>query len=111
LIQWVERQNLYHLQYKFSGNDIIQKYYISAVDSIDFEGDIVVNPKVEIKEITAVNPGEEYIFIPCSQLKCNLIVTALEPKSMLGLATYKKFAPLLKAGENFPVLRVIKKNN
>jgi len=111
LIQWVERQNLYHLQYKFSGNDIIQQYYISTIDSIDFEGDIVVNPKVEIKEITAVNPGEEYIFIPCSQLKCNLIVTALEPKSMLGLATYKKFASLLKAGENFPVLRVIKKNN
>jgi hypothetical protein len=40
-------------------------------------------------------------------LKGNLIVLALEPKSMLGLVTYKNFAGLLKKGDKFPVLRVV----
>jgi hypothetical protein len=38
-----------------------------------------------------------------------MIVLAMEPKSILGLVTYKDYAHLLKAGEAFPVLRVVKK--
>jgi len=38
-----------------------------------------------------------------------MIVMALEPKSMLGLATYPKFAGLLNGWESFPILRVIEK--
>ncbi len=40
-----------------------------------------------------------------------MIVQALEPKSMLGLATYKQFEHLLKEGESFPVLRVVNKSH
>ena len=36
-----------------------------------------------------------------------MIVIALEPKSMLGLVTYKQFENLLKAGKPFPILRVM----
>jgi len=35
-------------------------------------------------------------------------VIALEPKSMLGLATYRQFSYLLKKGEYYPVLRVVR---
>ena len=42
-------------------------------------------------------------------MKGNMIVLALEPKSELGLVTYKQYADLLKVGEVFPVLRVVKK--
>jgi hypothetical protein len=38
-----------------------------------------------------------------------MVVLALEPKSELGLVTYRQFADLLKTGETFPVLRVLKK--
>ena len=51
----------------------------------------------------------DYIYVPTSQLKGNMIVIALEPKSMLGLVTYKGFAHLLKVRRKFPILRVIKK--
>ena len=44
----------------------------------------------------------DYIYLPTNQLKGSLIVIALEPKSMLGLVTYKNFSHLLKAGEEFP---------
>jgi len=54
--------------------------------------------------------GEDYIYLGASQLKGNMIVIALEPKSMLGLVTYKQFAHLLKAGEKFPILRGLKNN-
>ena len=74
---------------------------------MDFERDTIVNPIVEVKVIPNGLTEDDYIFIPTNQLKNNLIIIALEPKSMLGLVTYKKFEYLLKQGENYPILRVI----
>jgi hypothetical protein len=105
---WAVRQNLIISDYDFTQDLFIQEYFISEIDSIDFEGDTVVNPIVELRDVK-IKP-DAYHFIPTNQLKNNLIVTALEPKSILGLVTYKQYAHLLKAGEYFPVLRVIKKN-
>jgi hypothetical protein len=108
LVDWVGRQALEVLPYNNQDNFKIEQYFISKVDSIDFEGDIVANPTLETREIRLTVNEKDYLFIPTAQLKGNLIVIALEPKSMLGLATYKDFNFLLKKGENFPVLRVIK---
>ena len=77
---------------------------------MDFEGDIVVNPNAELREVQNKINEEEYYFIPTNQLKNNLIVIALEPKSMLGLVTYKNYEHLLNAGEYFPILRVVNTN-
>jgi hypothetical protein len=73
---------------------------------MDFERDIIINPVVEAKEFKGNIIPSDYLYIPTAQLKGNLIVLALEPKSELGLVTYKQYAHLLKAGEEFPVLRV-----
>jgi len=109
LYDWAIRQNLTITPFQLTPDKSIQEYYISSIDSIDFEGDTVVNPNVELREVVEKIIEEEYYFIPTNQLKNNLIVTALEPKSMLGLVTYKEFEHLLKAGEYFPVLRVVAK--
>jgi hypothetical protein len=82
---------------------------INRIDSIDFEGDIVANPEVTAREFSLAITDHNYYFISTAQLKGNMIVMALEPKSMLGLATYKQFPHLLKSGESYPILRVIKK--
>ncbi|MCX6267360.1 MAG: hypothetical protein NTW16_08400, partial [Bacteroidetes bacterium] len=66
---------------------------------------------VVLTEQKALPDISGYIFIPTSQLKGNLLILALEPKSMLGLVTYPKYAPLLKSGQPFPVLRVMKNRN
>jgi len=87
----------------------IEQYLVSAIDSVDFEGDMVADPALAVKVLKKLPPGRGYIFIPANQLKGNLLVLALEPKSMLGLATYKQFAHLVQAGEEFPVSRVVKK--
>jgi hypothetical protein len=106
---WVERQGIIKGPYNPKHSDKIEMYEVQSIDSIDFEGDIVVNPALTIKQpAKAINPYD-YIYLPTKQLKGNMIVIALEPKSMLGLATYKEFSHLLKQGEEFPVLRVIKK--
>jgi len=110
LYDWSVRQNLNITDFNFTNDYDFQRYFVSEIDSIDFEGDTVVNPAVELKEIQNEIKHNEYFFIPTSQLKNNLIVTALEPKSILGLVTYKQYAHLLKAGESFPVLRVVNKN-
>jgi hypothetical protein len=85
----------------------IGQYIITKVGSIDFEGDTIVDPQVTLNEITVL-PDGVYLLIPTAQLKGNMVVQALEPKSMLGLVTYEKYAHLLKAGQPFPVLRLMK---
>jgi hypothetical protein len=107
LYDWAVRQNLTIQSFTYSSDKLIQQYFVNEIDSIDFEGDTVVNPDVELREVQVEINGNEYYFIPTNQLKNNLIVTAFEPKSILGLVTYKNYEHLLKAGEYFPVLRVV----
>jgi hypothetical protein len=109
LTEWVDRQGITSQAYKQQRGYKIEFYEIPAIDSIDFEGDIVVNPSVKTKVLSKTIVPEDYIYLPTNQLKGDMIVIALEPKSMLGLATYKQFSHLLKKGEPFPVLRVINK--
>jgi hypothetical protein len=106
---WAERHAL--VTESFTGGDRyrIEQYEISAIDSIDFEGDIIVNPEVTSHDQDVRINFSDYLYVPTSQLKGNMIVIALEPKSMLGLVTYPGFAYLLRSGEKFPILRVSKK--
>ena len=107
VIDWADRHEIKYFDYKISDKDKIEQYFISGIDSMDFERDIIVNPIVEVKTIENNFCSDDYIFIPVNQLRNNMIVIALEPKSELGLVTYKQFEHLLKKGENFPILRVI----
>jgi hypothetical protein len=109
LVDWIASQTLTTDTYIYTPGDKIEQYMITAIDSIDFEGDTVCNPVFTVNEINSEILFQDYIYIPTSQLKGNLLVIALEPKSMLGLVTYKNYSHLLLAGESFPVLRVIRK--
>lgn len=104
--EWADKHAIIYSDYKKSNDDKIEQYYISRIDSIDFERDTIINPIVEVKEVSNDFYDDDYIFIPTKQLRNNMLVIALEPKSMLGLVTYKEFNYLLKTGENFPILRV-----
>lgn len=110
LLEWASKQALTVKEFQTSKGWKIEQYTIRGLDSIDFERDIIVNPIVESKEFMVEFVSSDFVFIPTNQLKGNLIVLALEPKSELGLVTYKQYAHLLKAVETFPVLRVMKKN-
>jgi hypothetical protein len=107
LCDWANRQNLVLTSLENFSDFKIEQYFISEIDSTDFEGDTIVNPIVESREFrNQINPND-YYFIPSNQLKNNLIVIALEPKSELGLVTYKNFEHLLKKAKYFPILRVV----
>ncbi len=106
LTAWTKRQGLTFSEYKKNAADTFEQYYITRIDSMDFEGDTIINPEVQLKELHKELPAGEYIYIPTAQLKNNLIIIALEPKSELGLVTYKQFEHLLKKGENYPILRI-----
>ncbi|NVO19845.1 MAG: hypothetical protein HXX13_09095 [Bacteroidetes bacterium] len=107
LINWLDSQAIIHSKYLASGKASIEQYKITKIDSLDFERDIIINPVVESRIITLEDPSS-YIFVPVNQLKGNMIIIALEPKSELGLVTYKQFEDLLKPGLPFPVLRLDK---
>jgi len=111
LIAWVARHSFNHTAFKKEAGDKIEQYMVESIDSIDFEGDIIVNPTVRVHNVEPGINVSDYIFIPSAQLKGNFLVIALEPKSMLGLVTYRQFSYLLKKGEEYPVLRVIRQSN
>ena len=48
------------------------------------------------------------IWHPVIAFSALMLIIALEVKSVLGLVTYKNFSHLLKEGEAYPVLRVVK---
>lgn len=109
LTDWIDRQKLAQGPVLITSADIIEQYKISSIDSIDFEGDNIVNPTVVNEELKSKISADDYTYLPTDQLKGNMLIIALEPKSMLGLVTYKQFAHLLKAGEKYPILRMVKK--
>ena len=109
LVEWANRQGLEQIPLKSFSGAVVGQYLITALDSIDFEGDRTVDPVVVLNELKVLPDNPGFIFIPAAQLKGNMLVLALEPKSILGLVTYKKYAHLLKSGRNYPVLRVMKK--
>jgi hypothetical protein len=108
LVEWAGKHAFITENFKLQKGQKIEQYFISGMDSIDFERDIIINPITETKDFPGEIVASEYLYIPTNQLKGNLILLALEPKSELGLVTYKQYAQILKVGETFPVLRVIK---
>ncbi len=111
LVEWVGKHAFVTADFKPKKGQKIEQYTITGIDSIDFERDIIVDPNVETTEFSGEITPSGYLYIPTNQLKGNFIVLALEPKSMLGLVTYKQYEHLLNIGEPFPVLRVIKGRN
>lgn len=109
LTDWVSRSNITTGKIDLNGPYLIEQYFIRQIDSIDFEGDIIIDPIVEAHPCEEALIAEDFIYVPSAQLKGNLIVEALEPRSMLGLSTYPAFKELAKAGEEYPILRVIRK--
>jgi hypothetical protein len=109
LIEWAGKQALVTTDFKKQKGQKIEQYFVKGIDSIDFEREIIINPVVESKELKGEIIASDYLYIPTAQMKGNMIVLALEPKSELGLVTYKQYAHLLKVGEMFPVLIVEKK--
>jgi hypothetical protein len=108
LIDWSKRHELTVDNVPSLKKFKIEQYQVNSIDSIDFETDIIINPVVSSSVVTTINP-DNYVYIPVGQLKGNIVITALEPKSELGLVTYPSYRHLLKTGEKFPVLRVVKK--
>lgn len=108
ITDWAVRQNLNQVPYVSVPGDLIEQYFVKGTETIDFEGDTIANPLVELKTIETSQLSGKYILIPTTQLKGNMAVIALEPKSMLGLVTYEKYKHLLKAGETYPILRITK---
>ena len=109
LVEWVGKHALTTTEYKKKKGQKIEQYFVTRIDSIDFEREIIINPIVETRGFNGEITASDYLYIPAAQLKGNMIVLALEPKSELGLVTYIEYAHLLKVGESFPVLRVVKK--
>jgi hypothetical protein len=107
LKQWIDNHNLFYSDAKLESCDKVEQYFIDSISTIDFERDTIVNPYISVIEVTDKINLSEYYFLPMKQLKNNMIVIALEPKSMLGLVTYKQFEQLLRNREAFSILRVV----
>jgi hypothetical protein len=106
LKQWMDKHNLNYSEASTENISKVQEYFIDSTGTIDFERDTIINPYISCIEVMDKINLSEYYFLPVKQLKNNMIVIALEPKSMLGLVTYKQFEHLLKKGEKYPIKKV-----
>ncbi len=107
LKQWMDNHNLFYSDAKLESCDKVEEYFIDSIGTIEIERDTIINPYVSVNGVTEKIDLSEYYFLPVKQLKNNMIVIALEPKSVLGLVTYKQFEYLLRNREAFPILRVV----
>ncbi|HAQ37501.1 MAG TPA: M14 family zinc carboxypeptidase [Saprospiraceae bacterium] len=108
LVNWLKNTGIAYGRFPKKKGVKFETYYIEKIDSIDFEGDWVIDPALA-KQLTGHVDQSKYWYVPVRQLKGKMIIQALEPKSMLGLATYPQFAYLVKSASDYPVLRVVKK--
>lgn len=108
LLAWIKKHNMIYENYTPEKNDAAEQYQIIKIDSTDFEGDIIIDPALERRKLKAPEIRGNFILLPTNQLYGNIIVQALEPKSHIGLATYKPFESLVTAGTAYPVLRLIR---
>jgi hypothetical protein len=106
LKQWMDKHNLNYSDAPTENISKVEEYFIDSTGTIDFERDTIINPHISCIEVMDKINLSEYYFLPVKQLKNNMIVIALEPKSMLGLVTYKQFEHLLKTGEKYPIKRI-----
>lgn len=104
---WMDNHNLIYNEAVLNSFEKVEQYIIDSTSLIDFERDTIINTYTSKTELTDKVNLKDYYFLPVNQIKNNLIIIALEPKSMLGLVTYKQFEQLLKVGEKYPILRVL----
>lgn len=105
LLGWAERQRLSFFPADETKLKSVEEYFITSIDSIDFEGDLAANPNYETRDVTKSFSPSDYYFIPTRQLKGNMIVQALEPKSTIGVVQYKIFQELLREQTIFQIKR------
>jgi len=109
LKNWMDKHQLIYFEKANVKSSKVEKYFVDSIGTIDFERDTIGNPFVTVEDVTQKVDLSKYYYLPVKQLKNNLIVIALEPKSMLGLVNYKQFSFLLREKESYPVLRVVKR--
>ncbi|MCU0343594.1 MAG: hypothetical protein MUF28_07210 [Ignavibacterium sp.] len=107
LKEWMERHKLKFVESESNKCHRVEQYFIDSIGTFDFERDTIINPYISINDVTEKINLSDYYYLPVNQLKNNLIVIALEPKSVLGLATYKQFEYLIKKDQPFPILRIV----
>ncbi len=104
----LSRHRINYYEYDYNPDDEITKYKITEIDSINLEETQLADAKIEEMRMNLPR-DKKYFYVPTAQLYCNTIVLALEPQSMLGLVHYENFRDLIKAEEDYPILRVMKK--
>ncbi len=104
---WMDNHDLTYHETVLNKTDKVEQYLIDSLGTINFERDTILNPFVSSDYVTDKINSKDYYFLPVNQIKNNMIVIALEPKSMLGLVTYKQFEHLLRNRDAFPILRVV----
>lgn len=111
LVEWVKKHGFTITDPGDVNKLTLEQIKLLSVDSVNYEGDITAFPNVTVSPAGDNINLKNYLYVPTSQLKGNLLVIALEPQSVLGLATYSQFDFLMKAQSVYPIIKVRKNEN
>jgi len=106
LVQFLNNHAVKYTDCKNVKKENIRQYFIVALQKDTLEGREAILPIVKKENFSGDFRATEYLYVPLNQLASNLLVIALEPESMLGLATYPDYKYLKVVEKYFPVLRV-----
>lgn len=104
LVNFIKNHQINYTQ-KMPYKSKLVGYEILFIDSVQFEGELVIHPKVNLRIIDKKDLIGDYVFIPLDQIYNNLIVNALEPQSVIGLIQYNNFRYLIE-NKLYPIFRV-----
>ena len=91
-----------------AGKCLVQEYQISGLGLYESEEKQYLDVQVQRRYRLMTPSGKEFVFVPLNQLANQYIALILEPQSQNGLVQYPAFREVLRLGEAYPILRVLK---
>ncbi len=108
LKSFLDKHSIEYSEYLPVKDHIVKAYRFNLVKETIDEELKNLYPEV-VKETVEIKKPENYYYVPVNQIASNLLVTAFEPQSMLGLLQYEEFFPSTEF-EIFPIYRVERLN-
>jgi hypothetical protein len=106
LIAWMKNHDIYFSSNLDISNPKLFEYHIIKIDTQENEGLKNLSLQVELKYCMEDVSLDSFFFVSTQQLKSNLIVTAFEPKSMLGLFQNENYAYLYNNQRKYKIIRI-----
>ena len=110
VIEALERHGIPMTPSDGSTSAIVESYRIESVTPTRKEDKDFLEVGV-VSRRGAMELPADHVLVWCAGIQSNLIVSLLEPQSQWGLAPLPEFSSLLEVGSDYPILRILERED